>query len=239
MKNPDLSLILPVHNQEKIIAPVYRDIVHMLDRLKISYECILVENGSSDATLGVLTTLARSYPHTRVYTAPKGYGSAVLRGLGVSRGVYVSYMPSDGQIDLGVFPILWQLATSRKWQLVKIQRATRESLSRSACSSLFSAIVRILFHTSVTDINGSPRIFLRKYVPVLDLGYRDSFIDAEFAAKARVLGWNIKEIPMRTLPRVGGTSTRSWRTFIEFFTNIWHYKTGSAFSDWKHHVTHA
>ena len=73
----ELSLILPVHNEADIIGLVYKDIRHILDRLKIGYECILVENGSTDDTLGVVNKLAKRFANTKVIVAPKGYGSAV------------------------------------------------------------------------------------------------------------------------------------------------------------------
>ncbi len=220
----DLSLILPVHNQELIMEQVYQDIERMLMSLGISYECILVENGSTDRTFDVLGRIAHQYKSVRCFTSKKGYGYAVIRGLAEAKGRYVSYMPSDGQVDLRVYPILWKLIQSDKWDAVKVRRATRESLMRVIVSSVFSWTISCVFSVPLLDINGSPRIFLRRWLPALDLTYGDSFIDVEFAIRAYELGFRMIEIPMKTLPRVGGRSTRSWRTFIEFIMNIWRYK---------------
>lgn len=226
----ELSLILPVHNEEKIIKPVFIKIKKMLDKLGISYECILVENGSTDKSLGVIKELAQSDKRTKAIVATKGYGSALLAGLGVAEGKYVGYMPSDGQIDLRVFPQLWKLAKSGQWEIVKVRRITRESFQRLIISYTFSLVVKLLFNTPFLDINGSPRIFLKKHLKALDLQSQDSFIDTEFAIKAHLLGWHIKEIPMQTLPRLGGRSTRDWWTFAEFFRNLWKSKIQGSFS---------
>lgn len=219
-----LTLVLPVHNEQFIIEPVYQDIERMLIGLGISYECILVENGSTDRTLDVLKKIALHHRFVRCLTSKKGYGHAVIRGLAEAKGRYVSYMPSDGQVDLSVFPILWKSIKLDKWDVVKVKRATRESLLRVIVSSVFSWTISWVFSVPLLDINGSPRIFLRRWLPALDLTYGDSFIDVEFAVKAHTLGLHIKEIPMETLSRVGGISTRSWRTFMEFFINIWKFK---------------
>ena len=220
----DLSLILPVHNEATIIGSVLRETLRVIKKTVRSYECILVENGSTDNTLEVVSGLAKRFEHTRVVTAPKGYGSAVLAGLTAARGTYVCYMPSDGQIDLAVIPKLWRLMQTGDWDVVKVRRVTRESWDRRVTSSLFSWIVSILFHVPRLDVNGSPRILRRGDMIKLRLHHTDSFIDTEFAVKGTALGWNIKEIPMRTLPRRGGVSTRSWRTFWEFIKNIYMFR---------------
>lgn len=219
-----LSFILPVHNEADIIALVYRDIRRAADRLDIGYECILVENGSTDNTLEVVSGLAKRFAHTRVVTAPKGYGSAVLAGLTAARGTYVCYMPSDGQIDLTVIPKLWRLIQTGNWDVVKVRRTTRESWDRRVTSSFFSWIVSIAFGIPRYDVNGSPRILRRGDMRRLRLHHTDSFIDTEFAAKGTAFGWKIREIPMRTLPRRGGVSTRSWRTYWEFIKNLYTFR---------------
>lgn len=222
----ELSVILPVHNQADIIEPVYKNILKNLTKLGASYECILVENGSTDGTKSIVFRLAKTYPNTRALTAPKGYGSAVLAGLSKARGRYVCYMPSDGQIDLSVFPRLWKFSQSGRWDVVKVKRITRETVKRLLLSRMLAYLVTLLFGVPVWDINGSPRILLLSKMQDLNLQYRDSFIDTEFAVKAHSLGWQVMEIPMKTLPRYGGTSTRGWHTFAEFLKNLWEFKTG-------------
>jgi glycosyltransferase involved in cell wall biosynthesis len=216
----ELSLILPVYNQEDIIAPVYKTIYQTINKLGISFECILVENGSVDETRSVTQKLAQIYPHTISISTTKGYGSAVISGLEVARGKYFCYMPSDGQVDLSVIPLLWKLAKSHKYKIVKIRRFNRESIIRSFISKLLSSIISLRFQTPSIDINGSPRIIQLDDIKKLHLSYRDSFIDAEMTVKANRLGWNIIEIPMQNLDRFGGKSSRNWKTYLEFIKNV-------------------
>ena len=219
-----LSLILPVHNEEDIIEATFKEIFEAVKKTVLSSEFILVENGSKDKSLEAIKKISQKYDDTSFTVAPKGYGSAVLKGLESAKGNYVSYMPSDGQIDLEVFPKLWNVVKTGKWQLVKVRRTNRESLLRTIVSISFSLITSLLFQTPRIDINGSPRIFERRHLRILDLKSKDSFIDAEFLIKIAKLGWSIKEIPMRTLPRLGGKSTRSIKTYLEFFQNIYRFK---------------
>jgi polyisoprenyl-phosphate glycosyltransferase len=215
----DLSLILPVHNEADIIGVVLANILVQLKKSHISYECLLVENGSRDDSLSVIQNLAKQYKNIRVLTAPQGYGSAVIAGLSKAKGEYVCYMPSDGQIDLSVLPALW--SKRKLYDLVKVKRITRESLLRMVVSKTFSVVMTVLFGLPLWDINGSPRLCARKNISALRLSSKDSFIDAQMAMHMKKIGWSVCEVPMKTLDRAGGESSRSWRTFAEFFGNIW------------------
>jgi glycosyltransferase involved in cell wall biosynthesis len=221
----DLSLILPVYNQEDIIHPVYKSIFSKLRLLKINFECILVENGSTDNTKKITRNLADKYPRTTAISVTKGYGSAVISGLKIAKGKFVSYMPSDGQVDLTVFPELWKLALTRKYQIVKIRRINRESVIRTVISRFLSQIISLKYRTPNIDINGSPRILRLADARSLNLKYRDSFIDSEMVIKAKMLDWKIKEIPMKNLDRFGGKSSRNWRTYFEFIKNVITYRS--------------
>jgi len=226
-----LSLTLPVHNEETIIEKVLKEIIATLNDCKISYEILLIENGSRDNTPEVVIELARKYKNVYSFVSPKGYGNAVSKGLLKSKGKYVSYMPSDGQIDLTSFPKL--LSEVGKYNLVKIKRTSRENMLRDLTTWTFNHSISILFGTKLIDINGSPRIFLSNQLPKLKLISKDSFIDAEFLIKISELNWTIKEIPMKNIERYGGKSTRSLNTYLEFFRNIFDYKFSSKLNDWR------
>lgn len=232
----DLTLILPIHNEEEGIDSVFADIYHVLKLLHINFEILLVENGSKDKTFEKLKAIAKKYKQARVLVASKGYGSAVLAGLAKAKGKYVSYMPSDGQIDMKVYPQLWKTAKNGKYDIVKVKRLHRESLIRTATTRFFSLLLLILFTVPWLDINGSPRIFKRKYLDKLNLVSKDSFIDAEMTIKSHKLHFTFIEIPMENLDRVGGISTRSWKTYSEFIKNIWRFRTSSYLRHWQKNI---
>lgn len=228
----NFSLILPVQNQEKIIVPVVKSIIKVLKPQFADFEIIIVENGSTDKTYQVLKKLHKLYSFIKVKTSKKGYGSAVLTGLNTAKGKYVSYMPSDGQLSPNLIPKLLELIQNSKYDLVKIRRITRESMIRNVRSEIFNFLSRLLFKISVSDINGSPRVFLRKWLPTLNLQYVDSFIDTEMAIKAFYLNWKIKEIPAKTLQRLGGKSTVNLDTVIEFIRNLVVYRFDKRLTAW-------
>ncbi len=235
MNKIDLSLILPVQNQASFIQEVIVEINQTLKKAKIKNEIILVENGSTDETLAVLLKLTRKYPNLKTITAKKGYGSAIIAGLKISQGKYVSYMPSDGQLKANLLPKLYQLITTKQYDLVKIKRINRENLLRALVSKIFNLIVSLMFKVNMLDINASPRIFSRKWLKILNLQFKDSFIDCEMAIKAYFLKWKIKEVTAKTLPRLGGKSTVNLKTVQEFIKNLIAYRFGNQLEKWLQH----
>lgn len=228
----NFSLILPIHNQESIIAPVIDSIINAIPKGIGDFEIIAVENGSTDNTLSELKKLKKKYKFLKVVTAKKGYGSAVIKGLNKAKGKYVCYMPSDGQLDPHLIYKLYNLIKNDKFDIVKIRRISRESTIRFVRSKVFNIISRSLFIIPFSDINGSPRIFLRKWLTSLDLKFTDSFIDCEMAIKAYYLKWRFKEIPAYTLQRLGGKSTVNIDTVIEFIRNLATYRFDKRLTAW-------
>ena len=166
---PKLSLILPVLDEENIIEKVVADIISILTKIPLDYEIILVENGSKDKTLEVIKKLEKKNRRIKVLITQKGYGSSVLKGLEAASGEYVSYMPSDGQIDNEILPVLYKEIQTGKYDLVKIKRSNRENLIRLIRSKVFNILARLIFPITVSDINGSPRIFKKDKLSILDL----------------------------------------------------------------------
>ncbi|RJR30269.1 glycosyltransferase family 2 protein [Candidatus Microgenomates bacterium] len=233
MKAPDLSLVLPIHNQGSFIAGVLDDFRGIFAKEKFSYEIICVENGSKDDTLAVLREYAQKHKRIVVTVSKQGYGAAVIHGLAKAKGTYVCYMPSDGQLEAHLVPQEFKLITQKHYDLVKIKRVTRENWQRFVQSKVFNLLGRIVTQTKIKDINGSPRIFLRTWLPILRLESPDSFIDTEMALKTRILNWKIVEIPAPTLPRVAGESTVSYKTVFEFIKNLINFPNKPSMVAWK------
>lgn len=201
-----LSLILPVWNEESFIADIVHDIEKVLEKSHVDYELLLAENGSTDRSLMVVQNLSQENRRCRVVIRPKGYGSAVIGGLQAATKELVGYMPSDGQIEPAVLVELLEKMASGQYDLVKINRTVRESRARKLLSYFFNLIARFFFGLRVKDVNGSPKLFLKKHLSLLSLKSNANLIDTELMAKARRLNWRIGEVVTRSLPRAGGKS---------------------------------
>jgi len=86
---PFLSIIIPVHNEERRLPSTIEQALQFLDRQSYSAELILVENGSQDRTLELARTYAARNARIQVIQAQaRGKGLAVRQGMLEARGEY-------------------------------------------------------------------------------------------------------------------------------------------------------
>jgi glycosyltransferase involved in cell wall biosynthesis len=87
---PDVSIVIPVYNEEGILSASLSDLREKLSELDFSYEIIVAENGSVDATVAIANDFAAKYPEIRVFSVGEpNYGKALKQGILMARGTYV------------------------------------------------------------------------------------------------------------------------------------------------------
>ncbi|MFH0902289.1 MAG: glycosyltransferase family 2 protein [Pseudomonadota bacterium] len=88
--SPLLSIVIPVHNEEGILAKSLAELREQLGSLDLSYEIIVAENGSGDRTVEVARELAQIAAEVKVHTLGEpNYGKALRLGILSARGTYV------------------------------------------------------------------------------------------------------------------------------------------------------
>ncbi len=100
-QNPEISVFLPVFNEEPNLGPLHEKLDHALTALGRSAEIIYVDDGSTDGTLGVLRGLAQLDDRVRVVALKRNYGqtAAMAAGIDAARGAVLVPMDADLQND--------------------------------------------------------------------------------------------------------------------------------------------
>jgi glycosyltransferase involved in cell wall biosynthesis len=103
---PDLSVIVPLYNEEESVGPLYRAIIDALDPLGKAYEILFVDDGSRDATFAKAKRLAEADPRLRVIRFRKNYGQtpAMVAGIEHAKGRVLVTMDGDLQNDPADIP---------------------------------------------------------------------------------------------------------------------------------------
>ena len=86
----DVSIVIPVYNEEAILHAAIVDLRERLQDVSWSYEIVLAENGSRDDTLKIAKSLAQKYGQVRFISVPEpNYGRALREGIEAAKGRYV------------------------------------------------------------------------------------------------------------------------------------------------------
>lgn len=224
---PTLSIALPFYNEEEGAVDVVSDLQKALEQSDIDYELVLVENGSKDGTGTILRDFAAKNPRIRVHTVPvnQGYGWGIIQGLRVARGKNIGFMCADGQIRPDDLIRVFVEFAKQDADVGKVMRVSRhDGLKRKVISFFYNHLFSLLFGTRCPDINGTPKIFKRKYFEMFGLQSKDWFIDAELIIKATQKGLTIRQVPVDFLKREKGRSNVRWKTIVEFLKNIVRYR---------------
>src|SRR5210317_822969 len=106
---PDLSVVIPVHNEEDNIRLLIDEVRQSLDDV-LDYELIYVNDGSSDSTLNILQEYSAGFPLLRVISHETGVGqsTAIRTGINNARSAIIATLDGDGQNDPADIPALYQ-----------------------------------------------------------------------------------------------------------------------------------
>ena len=105
MKQPNLSVILPVHNEVDSLERVVSEWDASLRKIPgLHHVFVVCEDGSTDGTKELIVELERRYPILNNSVSwRRGYGQAVRDGIGLAETDYVLCIDSDGQIGMRMF----------------------------------------------------------------------------------------------------------------------------------------
>jgi glycosyltransferase involved in cell wall biosynthesis len=205
---PELSLVLPCLNEASHLAASLATLRGVLAGLGLSYEIVVVDDGSSDETWELLRALTRERPELRALRLSRRFGKelALSAGLARARGRAVLVMDADLQHPPELVPAMvraWREEHYEVVEAVKVRRG-REPLFARLGARLFYPLFRRL---SGFDLDGASDFKLldrRVLTAWSEMGERNVF----FRGMSAWLGFRRKALPFEVAPRAGGRS--SW-----------------------------
>ena len=209
----DLSLVLPVYNEEDNLRPLHAEIVDVLRQMDIRYEIIYVDDGSRDKSRAVLAEITKESPNTRVVLLRRNFGqtAAIQAGIDQARGAIITLMDSDMQNDPADIPRMlarmddgFDLVSG--WRKDRKDRMVTRRLPSMAANGIISKVTGVALH----DYGCTLKMYRREVLDHVRLyGEMHRFIPV----LAEAAGARIDEMVVNHRARMYGTSKYGlWRT---------------------------
>jgi glycosyltransferase involved in cell wall biosynthesis len=205
--HPDLSIIIPIHNEEGILMSAVNDLLVRLPELNRSFEIILAENGSKDRTVEIAEGLSAKHPEVSVFSSDRpDYGYALRQGIARARGTYVLCDEID-ICDVDFYDRALTLLQSGEAALVVGSKAMKGAddkrpFSRRFATSVINSMLRVLLDFKGTDTHGLKAFRRDLLVPIAEkcVVDRDLFA-SEFVIRAGREGIQVVEIPVQIVEK--------------------------------------
>ena len=220
---PNLSLIVPVYNEEENLSPLIEAIKKSLNPLPYSWEVVLVDDGSEDGSLQVLTGLAEKDPnHLRVLSFRRNFGqtAAIAAGLDYATGEIIVLLDADMQNDPGDIPMLLE-KLDEGYDLVSGWRRKRQDtyLTRTLPSNLANMLISRVTGVPLHDYGCTLKAYRREVLEGFRLyGEMHRFIPVF----ANSVGARITEVQVNHQPRKFGKTKygleRTVKVILDLFT---------------------
>jgi glycosyltransferase involved in cell wall biosynthesis len=233
-----LSYFFPAHNEEPNLRGLVDEALETLPTLAETFEIVIVDDGSRDATPAIADELAAA--HGGIVRAVHhqtnlGYGAALLSGFRASRYDLVAFTDGDRQFRVADLARLTErLAAPDHPDAVvgyRIKRA--DPLIRTIYARLYRFANRVWFGLKVRDVDCACKLFRRESLDGIAVESGGAFFSAELLIKLRTSGRNIVEVGVPHHPRTAGSPTgakpsvvfRAVRDFWALRLRMWANRT--------------
>ena len=197
-----LSIVLACFNEEANIERAVRSAADAAAAASDDYEIILVDDGSSDATLPLASELARRDPRVRVlvHAATRGYGATVRTAIGAARMPWILLTDAALPVDLhelqNFLPVAAHADVIVAWRnprgnafIARLGAGTRE------------LVMRHVLGVPVRDADCAFKLVRRDLVGALPLTHNGAMVGAEIVVRALAAGGCVREVEVRCPPR--------------------------------------
>src|SRR6476660_7619500 len=201
-----LSIVIPIHNEEPAILPLYDRLTTVMERLRRSYEIIFVDDASTDRSFDLLANLVETDSHLKVLRLRRNFGQtpALAAGFDEASGGVVISLDGDLQHDPEDIPLLlekidegYDIASG--WRKERVDNA----ITRKIPSRIANWMMAKASGINLRDFGTTFKAYRAEVLKDVNLyGELHRFIPA----LASFCGARVAEVPIRNTPRAAGDS---------------------------------
>jgi glycosyltransferase involved in cell wall biosynthesis len=219
-----LSVVIPIHNEEPSILPLYDRLTAVMERIRKPYEIIFVDDASTDRSFDLLANLVETDPRLKVIRLRRNFGqtAALAAGFDESQGHVIISLDGDLQHAPEDIPALLE-KIEEGYDIASGWRKNRldNAVTRKIPSKIANWLMAQASSVPLKDFGTTFKAYRAEILKDVNLyGELHRFIPA----LAAFYGARVAEVPIRNLPRASGGSHyglgRTFRVMFDIFT-IW------------------
>jgi glycosyltransferase involved in cell wall biosynthesis len=203
--DPEISVVIPLRDEEANVVPLHDELTGVLDQLGVSYEVILVDDGSTDTTFDQLAAVQAQDAHVKVIRFTRNFGqtAAFAAGFAEARGQFIVTLDGDLQNDPRDIPEM--LALARRKDVVSGWRRQRKDnfFTRYLPSAIANWLLGIVTGVRLHDNGCSLKVYRATVIKPLKLR---TGMHRYLPAIASQLGGRVAEVEVHHRARRHGRS---------------------------------
>lgn len=199
----NLSVIIPVYNEEKNIEKI----IKRVQAQKMAKEILIVDDGSLDGTRDILKKLdGKKKIHVILHEKNQGKGAAVVTGMNAATGDILLIQDADLEYDPRDYPALLQPIEEGLADVVYGSRflgaAHRVTMFwHQVANKMLTFMTNILYDSILTDMETGYKVFRRNVIEGIHIRSKRFNFEPEFTAKILKRRYRIYEVPITFNPR--------------------------------------
>lgn len=216
MYKQSLSVVIPIYNDEEVIAELLRRLTAVLTQIVKDYEIILVDDGSRDRSWSVMQSERQQREHLRIARLSRNFGqqNAIAAGLSLTTKDLIVLMDSDLQDRPEDIPVLIDalLADPQATMSIAQWEQRKDSRLKIAVSRLFQRV-----SNSITDIHTMPRLGIFRVMKKSVVEELRRFPEKTATAVSLLyyIGSHYVAVPLKRDARFAGTSGYNLRKMLQ------------------------
>ena len=217
-----LSIVVPIHNEEPAILPLYDKLTFVLDKLRKPYEMIFIDDASTDRSFELLSNLCETDARLKIIRLRRNFGqtAALSAGFDEAQGNIIISLDGDLQHDPEDIPALlakieegYDIASG--WRKNRLDNA----FSRKIPSRIANWLMAQASGVQLRDFGTTFKAYRAEVLKDVNLyGELHRFIPA----LASFYGARVAEVPIKNTPRISGAShygiSRTFRVLFDILT---------------------
>jgi len=220
-----VTLALPAYNEEENIQEVLAQCVASLTTLPLTWELLVIDNASSDATAERVRHFSLRQPEVRLvsHDSNRLYAGSCATALREAKGDRVAIMDSDGQHTAADIPRFMAKMDEGYGLVIGWRRYRDDPLARRIFSAVFNLMGKFYLRYPLHDLNCGFRMLDRSFAGQVSIKHHMNLSNPEFYAEAVKAGVRVGEVEVSHFPREKGRSTMSVGKIIGMFASVSRY----------------